>query len=210
MGPKLGSGSNRQVTVAGLAKELGVSPAWLVKLCVEEKVPGIANTTSALSPDWHLWVRDRALRQPEVAMPQQVDRDSSPRWSVGGSARNGRKCSREQAVHDVPNMAATARTLIEGGQFEYAVILLFAAMKHVMERCRPEDTSANVGLIESVFVAEEEESIRNDVHRIRLMANRAKHEGLSPSRYDADHTLWVYNWLCGPQGKFSPLKQVSA
>lgn len=209
-------------TVAEVAAQSGVSPAWLVAMCLKESVPGVTDETSALSPDWSDWVRDRAfqtgsgcegahgrhVRTHDVVSMQRVPRPAMVQQPGVFVGRNGQERPCGQEPSDVERMAAKARHLIDGGHYDCAVIALFSTIKNALEHHQPQDAGADVGLIEGVLNADEHETMRKDLHRIRAVANRARHEMAMPSHYDAEKALWVYSWLFGPHGEIGGLSKL--
>ncbi len=200
------------MTVSELARNICVPSEWIVGLCVAANVPGVTGGGSVLSPKQCQQIRD-AYRKAQVKrngtngshgpvnrmmpMPQPPAPGSVRRPTAGPGGR-GEPQGRAGA-HDI---AAKARNLISDGHYDFAIIILYAPIDNAMRRrLTPEQLVGNRP-IEDNFGPPNESVLSRDLHHVRILANQAKHEGLVPTRYEAEKALWLYQWLFGPQGEF--------
>lgn len=212
MGSVSSVSAGRCVMVAKLARDLNVSTARLISLCEREHVPGVTDETSTLSLRWAEWVRTRAQellsRQSEsldghsrinnTPSSQRDPRPEPKQRTRTITSQNYHK--RTEATCDFQGTVTKARNLIESGHYDCAIIILHAAIRITLENLEPQRSDVDTGLIEHVLSSSEHESLRNDLHCIRIMANLAKHKRIIPSQYDTEKALWTYTWLFGPHG----------
>ncbi len=201
-------GQEKNMRVSQLAKYIGIPTEWVVGLCVAVNAPGVTGEDSMLSAEWCRKVRNfywRTKKNGANGCHAPDDRLKSA-WPTLIPA-NTRQPAAGQDGNTVPpgevrRITAKARNLIENEHYDCVLMVLYAQIDRAMRARLTPEQLANNKAIEMSFGGPNDAVLRDDLHRMRILANIARHDGVAPTRYEAERALQVYIWLFGPQGEF--------